>query len=99
MARILMTWELGAGRGHLLPLRSLALGLRAAGHHVELAVRDPVDAGPFLEPVELRFHAAPIPAPPCTPLCPRMGIRPVCGRPTLPRASCRFTMARTLSLP
>lgn len=64
MARILMTWELGAGRGHLLPMRSLAIGLRAAGHELELAVRDPSDAGPFLEPFKLRFHTAPIPVPP-----------------------------------
>ena len=63
MARILMTWELGAGRGHLMPMRAVALGLRAAGHHVELAVRHPADAKAFLEPVELPFHPAPIPQP------------------------------------
>ncbi|HEX5339761.1 MAG TPA: nucleotide disphospho-sugar-binding domain-containing protein [Gammaproteobacteria bacterium] len=63
MGRILMTWELGAGRGHLAPMLSLATRLRDAGHHVELAVRDPGDARPFLEQAGLRFHAAPIPTP------------------------------------
>lgn len=64
MGRILMTWELGAGRGHLAPMLSLATRLRDVGHHVELVVRDPVDAKPFLETIGLRFHAAPIPPPP-----------------------------------
>lgn len=63
MGRILMTWELGAGRGHLAPMLSLAGALRAAGHHVELAVRDPVDAKPFVERAGLVSHAAPIPTP------------------------------------
>jgi UDP:flavonoid glycosyltransferase YjiC (YdhE family) len=63
MGRILMTWELGAGRGHLAPLLSLATRLRDAGQQVELAVRDPADARPFLEQAGLRGHASPIPAP------------------------------------
>jgi UDP:flavonoid glycosyltransferase YjiC (YdhE family) len=63
MGRILMTWELGAGRGHLAPMLSLATRLRDAGQHVELAVRDLVDARPFLEQAGLRGHASPIPAP------------------------------------
>ena len=42
---------------------------------------------------------APISAPPCTPECPRIGMRPAPGRPTLPRASARFTIAATLSAP
>lgn len=63
MGRILMTWELGAGRGHLAPMLSLAGALRAAGHHVELAVRDPVDAKPFVERAGFVAHAAPIPTP------------------------------------
>ncbi|MGH8371767.1 MAG: glycosyltransferase, partial [Gammaproteobacteria bacterium] len=61
MGRILMTWELGRGLGHLVPLISLASGLRSQGHHVELAVRDPVAAGPLLQSTGITFHAAPIP--------------------------------------
>lgn len=63
MGCILMTWELGAGRGHLAPMLSLASHLREAGHHVELAVRDPLDAAPFATRAGLPFHASPIPAP------------------------------------
>jgi hypothetical protein len=40
MARILMTWEMGAGYGHLGRLLALALPLKAAGHAVAFAARD-----------------------------------------------------------
>lgn len=63
MGCILMTWELGAGRGHLAPMLSLASRLREVGHRVELAVRDPLDAGPFAQRAGLPFHASPIPMP------------------------------------
>lgn len=43
-----MTWELGAGYGHLAPLISLALPLQAAGHVVTFAVREPVTARALL---------------------------------------------------
>lgn len=41
MARILMTWEMGSGYGHIGPLLSLASPLRAAGHELTFAVRNP----------------------------------------------------------
>jgi UDP:flavonoid glycosyltransferase YjiC (YdhE family) len=62
MARILMTWELGAGLGHLVPLLTLAGGLRSRGHQVEMALRDPDAAEPFLRRTGIPCHA--IPAPP-----------------------------------
>lgn len=40
MARILLTWELGGGLGHLMSLRPLALGFVTRGHQVFLATRD-----------------------------------------------------------
>jgi UDP:flavonoid glycosyltransferase YjiC (YdhE family) len=40
MARILLTWELGAGSGHLSTLAGLASALRARGHEVILALKD-----------------------------------------------------------
>src|SRR5881397_2258483 len=42
---------------------------------------------------------APISEPPWTPLWPRIGMRPHFSRPTIPRASPRFTIALTLSTP
>lgn len=38
--RILLAWELGAGLGHLMPMRLLAAALRQRGHRVFLALRD-----------------------------------------------------------
>jgi hypothetical protein len=40
MARILLTWELGGGFGHLMNLRPLAIELAARGHQVFLAAGD-----------------------------------------------------------
>ena len=40
MARILFVWELGGGRGHLLPMRDLAAPLVADGHRVTFALRE-----------------------------------------------------------
>ncbi|MDP3858878.1 MAG: hypothetical protein Q8Q73_14065 [Stagnimonas sp.] len=38
--RILLAWELGAGYGHLMPLRAIAEQLRARGHGCAFAVRE-----------------------------------------------------------
>jgi hypothetical protein len=38
--RILLAWELGAGLGHLMPMRLLAAALRQRGQRVYLALRD-----------------------------------------------------------
>lgn len=40
LARILYTWELGAGLGHIVPYIPLAKRLQALGHEVLFAVRD-----------------------------------------------------------
>jgi len=40
MANVLLTWELGGGRGHLYCLLPLARALASAGHSVFLALRD-----------------------------------------------------------
>ena len=40
VARILFTWELGGGLGHLANMAPLAEGLAQAGHQVYVALRD-----------------------------------------------------------
>lgn len=40
MARFLLAWELGGGLGHATPLAQLAQPLLAAGHEVQLVLRD-----------------------------------------------------------
>lgn len=45
MATVLVTWELGGGLGHLLPLEPLVRGLSERGHRVAVALRDLSRAG------------------------------------------------------
>ena len=59
MARILMTWELGAGYGHLAPLLSLAQPLQAEGHTVMFASRDLNAAQAVLGASGMPFFPAP----------------------------------------
>ena len=59
MAKILMTWELGAGYGHLAPLLSLAQPLRKAGHDVVFAVRDAGAAEAVLGGSGIAYYPAP----------------------------------------
>jgi len=40
MGTVLLTWEMGRGLGHLVPLSPIATGLARRGHHVYLAARD-----------------------------------------------------------
>src|SRR6187551_3967980 len=40
MATVLLTWELGAGSGHLVRLSPIARGLLERGHQVFAAIRD-----------------------------------------------------------
>ena len=47
MAKVLLTWELGGGSGHLVNLRPFACGLEAEGHKVFAALRD-LGKGPDL---------------------------------------------------
>jgi UDP:flavonoid glycosyltransferase YjiC (YdhE family) len=60
MATILLTWELGGGRGHLGPLRQLAKRLFARGHRVILASRDVAAAGDFFAGLPVEVFAAPL---------------------------------------
>ena len=59
MAKVLMTWELGAGYGHLAPLRTLAEALKARGHEVAVAARDMHAAATFFEGTGIAIHQAP----------------------------------------
>jgi UDP:flavonoid glycosyltransferase YjiC (YdhE family) len=47
IATYLLAWELGAGMGHMANLRTVGLGLKARGHQVIAAVREPALAAPF----------------------------------------------------
>jgi UDP:flavonoid glycosyltransferase YjiC (YdhE family) len=60
MARILMTWELGMGLGHLNKLVALADPLKSAKHDIVFAVRDPGYAAPILDRAGMRFYQCPI---------------------------------------
>jgi hypothetical protein len=44
MARLLATWELGWGYGHVASVAPLATAMRARGHETVFAARDPVSA-------------------------------------------------------
>lgn len=59
MAKVPITWELGGGLGHLVPLRSFVKQLTARGHCVALAVRDLVTAGTVFRDIPVRFFQAP----------------------------------------
>ncbi len=41
MAKILFTWELGGGLGHVVPYLGVIAGLQHRGHRVAFALRDP----------------------------------------------------------
>lgn len=58
MARVLIGWELGAGRGHLVSMRLIASALTARGHHVTLAAQR-TDLGMAM-PAGVRMLQAPI---------------------------------------
>lgn len=51
MARFLLAWELGGGLGHATPLAQLAQPLLAAGHEVQLVLRDLSVLGPAFGPL------------------------------------------------
>ena len=59
MARILMTWELGGGYGHLAPLLALAQPLKARGHEIALAARDVKAAAALVSDAPIAVHQAP----------------------------------------
>lgn len=59
MANILLTWELGGGLGHVLPLRHLSKQLVARGHRVSVAVRDLAAAAKAFQGVNVQLYQAP----------------------------------------
>jgi UDP:flavonoid glycosyltransferase YjiC (YdhE family) len=59
MIRVLLTWELGGGLGHLMNLRPLALELAARGHDVFLTGRDLTQAPLAFDEAKVALLAAP----------------------------------------
>ena len=60
MARILFTWELGSGMGHVAPYLSLANGLRDKGHDVAFVLRDLLFAEISLGQHDFPYYQAPV---------------------------------------
>ena len=61
MAKVLLTWELGSGFGHVASLAAIAGVLRERGHHVVAALRNPAAAESFFSPLGVRCVTAPRP--------------------------------------
>jgi UDP:flavonoid glycosyltransferase YjiC (YdhE family) len=59
MAKILFTWELGAGAGHCVNLAPLAAALVARGHDVWIAARNLVMVRQVFGPLEVNYLPAP----------------------------------------
>lgn len=59
MKTVLLTWELGAGFGHVGPLLSVARELRRHGHRPVFALRDVVGPRPLLEDEDIPVLQAP----------------------------------------
>ena len=60
MARILFTWELGGGMGHVAPYLPLAKGLRDKGHEVAFVLRDLQFAETSLGEHNFPYYQAPV---------------------------------------
>ena len=60
MAKILFTWELGGGMGHVAPYLPLARGLREKGHEVAFVLRDLSQAETSLGQAGFPYFQAPI---------------------------------------
>ena len=59
MSRILLTWEMGGGYGHLVRLRAMAEPLIKKGHAVTIALHDARLAPRYLDDLEARWLPAP----------------------------------------
>ena len=59
MSRILLTWEMGGGYGHLVRLRAFAEPLIAAGHEVSFALHELRLAPRYLSDLDARWLSAP----------------------------------------
>jgi hypothetical protein len=60
MARVLLTWELGGGMGHLVNLLPLAKGLAERGHSITAAVKTPSQAATIFKGIDVKCIQAPI---------------------------------------
>lgn len=60
MADVLLTWELGGGLGHMIPLRLLGDELLRRGHRVTAALRDPSNAGRIFSDGVIPYMQAPV---------------------------------------
>ena len=60
MSRILFTWELGGGMGHVAPYLPLAKGLRDKGHEVAFVLRDLCFAETCLGQNDFSYFQAPV---------------------------------------
>ena len=59
MAKILFTWELGEGVGHMLPYVGLIKKLISEGHEVHYAIRTLHRAHELFGDLNVKFHHAP----------------------------------------
>lgn len=91
MAKILLTWELGSGFGHVASLSSIAAELAARGNTVVAALRDPQRGNHFFAPLGVPLIQAPLP-----PAEPRGSTQPVATYAEL-LASVGFDSPETLS--
>jgi len=59
MKKILLTWELGGGLGHIIPMRTLAEQFLASGHEVYLALMDLTHAASVFSGMNVKLLQAP----------------------------------------
>ncbi len=59
MARVLFTWELGGGSGHLVNLQPLVRGLQSRGHQVFVALKDLSQAAQVFQGTAVSYLQAP----------------------------------------
>ena len=59
MARILFTWELGGGSGHVRPYVDIISALLTRGHEISFALRNLHLAQPVLGDLNVRCFQAP----------------------------------------
>ncbi len=60
MAKVLFTWELGMGLGHIVPIKSLAKHFVAEGHDVYIALKDLKHGHAFFSDMPITILQAPI---------------------------------------